>query len=91
MYDSMLFYQTLFYSSTLIPGATMLRTSLRLLALPPPTSGPTRPSLPFRWHSQMRKEVKKSKPVSKGYFKVVSKVKNAKYMVGSGRGKSRVE
>ncbi|CAM9692829.1 unnamed protein product [Laminaria digitata] len=40
---------------------------------------------------KMRLEVKKSRPSSKAFFKVVSKVKNAKYMVGSGRGKSRVE
>lgn len=45
------------------------------------------PSLP----SQMRLEVKKSKPTSKAFFKVVSKITNAKYMIGSGRGKSRAE
>lgn len=40
---------------------------------------------------QMRMEVKKSKPVSKSFFKVVSKMKNAKFIGGTGRGKSRVE
>ena len=41
--------------------------------------------------AQMRLEVKKSRPVSKSYFKVVSKIKNAKFMQGTGRGKSRIE
>eukprot|EP00903_Cladosiphon_okamuranus_P021987 g20217.t1 len=40
---------------------------------------------------RMRLEVKKSRPVSKSYFKVVSKIKNAKFMQGTGRGKSRIE
>lgn len=41
--------------------------------------------------SQMRLERKKSKPVNKSFFNVVSKVKNAKSMQGSGRGKIKIE
>lgn len=39
----------------------------------------------------MKLAAKKSKPVNKSFFKVMSKIKNAKYIGGTGRGKSRIE
>lgn len=45
----------------------------------------------FRSPAQMKVEMKKSRAVRKSYFKVVSKITNAKFMQGTGRGKSRIE
>ncbi|CAM9548080.1 unnamed protein product [Scytosiphon promiscuus] len=49
------------------------------------------PADPNAHVKRMKLEVKKSRPVSKSFFKVVSKMKNAKFMQGTGRGKSRIE
>ncbi|CAM9188715.1 unnamed protein product [Ectocarpus sp. 4 AP-2014] len=40
---------------------------------------------------RMKVEMKKSRAVRKSYHKVVSKITNAKFMQGTGRGKSRIE
>ncbi|CBN74089.1 hypothetical protein Esi_0012_0172 [Ectocarpus siliculosus] len=40
---------------------------------------------------RMKVEMKKSRAVRKSYYKVVSKITNAKFMQGTGRGKSRIE
>lgn len=45
----------------------------------------------LRFHAQMRVEMKKSRAVRKSYYKVVSKITNAKFMQGTARGKSRIE
>ena len=39
---------------------------------------------------QLRLAVKKTKPVNKAYFKVLSKIKNAKHMISARRSKGEM-